>query len=110
MPPNALTREQRTIAAMIALYCRDHHHTREVCASCAALEAYARQRLRRCVFGAAKPTCAKCPIHCYRREMRDAMREVMRWAGPKMLLQHPFLALAHLVHGARPAPRISRQR
>jgi Nitrous oxide-stimulated promoter len=100
-----LERERRTIATMIALYCRHHHHRgRELCGRCAALDAYARRRLERCVFGTAKPTCANCTVHCYRRQEREAIREVMRWAGPRMLLRHPVLALAHLADGRRAAP------
>lgn len=106
-----LDRERRTISLMIALYCRDHHGgVGELCPGCAGLDAYAGQRLDRCVFGPAKPTCANCPIHCYRRDMRDAIRVVMRYAGPRMLLRHPVLAIAHILDGKRPAPERPRRR
>src|SRR5574341_377119 len=106
-----IARERRTMAAMIALYCRDHHGgAAELCQQCAALDAYARQRLDRCVFGASKPTCANCPIHCYKRDMREAVRVVMRYAGPRMLLRHPILAIAHVMDGKRTAPPIPRRR
>ena len=60
-------RERKTIEAMIALYCRKHHAADgDLCAECAALTEYARQRLEKCPFGDQKPTCATCPIHCYR--------------------------------------------
>ncbi len=104
-----VARERRTIAAMIAVYCRHHHRADGLCEGCAALDAYARQRLDRCVYGSAKPTCAKCPVHCYRREMREAVSRVMRWAGPRMLMRHPVLALAHIVDGWRPAPERARR-
>ncbi len=100
-----LARERRTIAAMIRLYCRDHHAAAAgLCGSCAALDAYAGARLDHCVYGPAKPTCSNCPIHCYRRDMREAIREVMRWAGPRMLARHPVLAISHLLDGRRAAP------
>lgn len=102
-----LRRERRTIALMIARYCRDHHRggdTGALCPDCAALDTYAGERLKRCVFGPAKPTCANCPIHCYKRDMREAIRQVMRYAGPRMLARHPLLAIAHLMDGRRPAP------
>lgn len=93
-------RERRTVHAMIALYCRAHHGGGEVpCASCAALEAYAFARLERCRFGAGKPVCARCPVHCYGRAQREAIRTVMRTAGPRMLLRHPVLAVRHLLDG-----------
>jgi len=104
-----LARERRTIAAMIALYCRHHHGARGLCEGCAALDAYARRRLERCVFGPDKPTCANCAVHCYRREEREATRTVMRWAGPRMLGRHPILALGHMMDGRRPAPSLARK-
>jgi hypothetical protein len=87
---------------MIRLYCRDHHAPTEIlCPDCAALSAYASGRLARCVYGEGKPTCAHCPIHCYRPEMRARIREVMRYAGPRMLLHHPVMAIRHLLDGRR---------
>lgn len=100
-----LARERRTIHAMLAIYCRDHHGAAGLCAACAALGAYADQRLDRCVYGPAKPTCVNCPIHCYKREMREAVREVMRYAGSRMMLRHPVLAIAHVLDGRRAAPQ-----
>jgi len=49
--------------------------------------------MSRCPFGPDKPTCAKCPIHCYKPQVRERVREVMRFAGPRMLLRHPVLAV-----------------
>ena len=91
---------------MIAMYCRHHHGGREPCPGCAELGDYARRRLERCVFGDAKPTCANCTVHCYKAEMREKVRAVMRWAGPRMLLRHPVLAILHLADGRRPAPKL----
>jgi len=99
-------RELKTIRAMIAMYCRDHHREVPPCDSCAELDAYAQRRVQRCVFGAAKPTCANCTVHCYSAEMRERVRVVMRYAGPKMLLRHPILGVAHMMDGRRPAPEL----
>ena len=102
-----LQREAHTVAAMIRHYCRDHHHTPDrLCADCAELLAYARRRLTRCPFQERKTTCGKCPVHCYAPAMRERIREVMRYAGPRMLFSHPLLALMHLLDGLRkPGPR-----
>jgi hypothetical protein len=99
-------RELRTIEAMVRLYCRGHHHARtgRLCEECGALFEYASRRLERCVFGDAKPTCAKCVVHCYTAAMRERVRDVMRWAGPRMLLRHPVKAIRHLIDERRPAP------
>ena len=101
-------REFDTIAAMIKMYCRAHHRPADamLCEDCGALHDYARRRLQRCVFGDAKPTCAKCTVHCYKAAMRERVRQVMRWAGPRMLWRHPMLALWHEIAGRRPAPSL----
>lgn len=94
-----LTRERETVQKMIALYCRAHHKTADssLCDDCQVLSAYAFERINGCPFGAEKPTCAQCPIHCYRPEMREKIRQVMRYAGPRMLWHHPYLAFLHII-------------
>jgi hypothetical protein len=100
-----LDREWRTVCAMIALYCRGNHHApRGLCKECGELRAFARVRLQRCVFGGGKPTCAKCPVHCYPPARRNEMKRVMRYAGPRMLLRHPVLTIRHWLDGLQPAP------
>jgi len=91
-----LAREWATMRAMVDCYCRGHHECGESgCAECYQLLAYASVRLSRCRFGAEKPTCAKCPVHCYQRERREQVRIVMRYAGPRMLYLHPIMSLRH---------------
>ena len=94
-----LRREWRTIEAMISITCKDLHGGRrgELCSDCRELHDYAHLRLVRCPFGEEKPTCANCKVHCYKPEMRERIRDVMRYAGPFMLYRHPYLAFMHLV-------------
>ncbi|MFO1312344.1 MAG: nitrous oxide-stimulated promoter family protein [Burkholderiales bacterium] len=102
-----LARELATLRAMVTLHCHARHGVRDgLCAECDALMTYATRRLDRCVFGDDKPTCANCKVHCYNAAMRETVREVMRFAGPRMLLRHPLLAVAHLRDGRRPAPSL----
>ncbi len=104
-PGARLARERRTIKVMIALYCRDHHHhERGLCETCAGLAAYADRRLDLCPCGPDKPTCFNCPVHCYQPRMRETVKDVMRYAGPRMMKRHPILAVRHLLDGRRPAP------
>lgn len=104
--PPRLVRERRTLGAMIGIFCRDHHGTgRALCPDCATLHTYAMSRLDHCPFGEDKPTCAHCPIHCYKPEMRDKVRAVMRYSGPRMLWRHPLLALRHLWDDRKPAEK-----
>ncbi|MGN0707731.1 MAG: nitrous oxide-stimulated promoter family protein [Faecalibacterium sp.] len=102
-------REKRVVSEMIALYCRRCHGGPGLCPECAALEAYARQRSDRCPFMESKTFCSNCKVHCYKPEMREKIRTVMRWAGPRMLLHHPVLAMQHVWESRREARRLKRQ-
>jgi hypothetical protein len=105
-----LARELKTIRTMLTIYCRDHHANHEghagdaLCTECQALSEYAEKRLVYCPFGTDKPTCVNCQIHCYGARQREAVRKMMRYAGPRMLTRHPVLALWHIIDGRRPAP------
>lgn len=88
--------EKRVVSKMILLYCRDKHGSvRDLCSACSDLSDYALMRLERCPFGDNKPTCGICPVHCYKAEMRESIRKVMRYAGGRMILRHPIDTIYH---------------
>jgi YbgA-like uncharacterized protein len=93
--------EQQTVARMIALYCRANHGNRQLCVECAELLDYAEDKTASCPHGANKPTCQHCKIHCYDPEHRERIRNVMRYAGPRMLLRHPVDAIRHLLRSSQ---------
>lgn len=98
-------REALTLRRMIGIYCRGHHPGRQgLCPQCRTLLAYSLLRLEQCRYAARKPTCAKCPVHCYAKSQRTSIRAVMRYSGWRMLLAHPVLAIAHLLDGVRRVP------
>lgn len=102
-------REKRVVSQMIALYCRKHHHTHgKLCDECAALDAYARQRSDQCPFMETKTFCSNCKVHCYKPEMREKIRKVMRFSGPRMLFHHPVMALRHVIESKREKRRLER--
>ena len=89
-------REEALLSEMISLYCRKRHGSRgELCGECRELAAYAYERIEKCPFTQTKTFCSACPVHCYRRQMREKIKEVMRFSGPRMLLSHPLWALKH---------------
>lgn len=97
-----VVREEETIRAMVEIYCRDHHSPdHEMCAGCRELLDYAEMRLAKCPFQEKKTTCANCPVHCYKPVMRERIKEVMRYSGPRMTYRHPLLALRHVVDGRK---------
>ena len=102
-------REKRMVSQMIALYCRKKHHTRgDLCPQCAALDAYAKMRADKCPFMETKTFCSNCRIHCYKPDMRAKIREVMRFAGPRMILHHPVAAIRHVVETRKEQRRLGR--
>lgn len=102
-----LLTEFKTVQGMVHIYCRQQHGTLiGTCVECQSLIEYAQMRLDRCPYGQNKPTCNQCPIHCYKPEPKEKMRLVMRYAGPRMLLHHPILAIRHLLHERRALPEL----
>ncbi|WP_375749822.1 nitrous oxide-stimulated promoter family protein [Vibrio sp. HN007] len=99
-----LETEFRTVTAMMEIYCKKHHQSNKLCNECQELLTYAETKLDRCPYGEDKPTCNKCPIHCYKPEPKAQMKEVMIYSGPRMLFSHPILAIRHLRHEKRPVP------
>ena len=96
-------KEQYVVAQMIALYCRKNHkekwllNGKEECDKCKQLEEYAQMRSEKCPFMEQKNFCANCKIHCYKPEMRQEIKKVMRFSGPRMIMYHPILAMWHLI-------------
>ena len=89
--------EKRPVRHMIELWCRNNHGSLKLSDECSELLDYSIARLDRCKFGDAKTKCHKCPVHCYRPDMRERIRTVMRFRGPRMILHHPLEALRYLV-------------
>lgn len=91
--------ETLLVGEMIALYCRGNHGGKKgtLCPECRALADYAALRIEKCPFMETKTFCSACKVHCYQSEMREKIRAVMRWSGPRMLFVHPVLAIRHLV-------------
>lgn len=94
--------EARTIEVMIHLYCCAHHGAESgLCEDCSGLLAYALERIEKCPVGVNKPVCNQCTVHCYAPAMRERIKAVMRFAGPRMLWRHPVLAIRHLIRSKR---------
>ena len=103
-------REKKMISRMIALYCHRNHHTKGVlCPECAALNDYARARSEHCPFMETKTFCANCRVHCYKPDMREKIRAVMRFSGPRMIFYHPVAAIRHVVETKREKKRLERE-
>ncbi len=100
-------REKAMVSQMIALYCRKQHGRRDgLCPECAELDAYARQRSEKCPFMETKTFCSNCRVHCYKPEMREKIRAVMRFSGPRMIFHHPVAAVRNVIETKKEKRRL----
>ncbi len=91
-------KEKDIVGKMITIYCNAKHKVdKGLCDECEALNNYAQQRLERCMFGENKPTCGACTVHCYKKDMREKIKVVMRYAGPRMIFIHPIATIRHMI-------------
>ena len=100
----AIRRDVAVLARFVQLYCRDLHADRErepvaaagvlapfvegldlrLCAACRGLFLHGAARRVICPYDP-KPRCKKCATPCYRAGHREAMRQVMRHSGRRMI-------------------------
>lgn len=100
-------REKAVVSEMIALYCRRQHGKKNaLCPECAALAAYARRRSDKCPFMETKTFCSNCKVHCYKPEMREKIRAVMHFSGPRMIFRHPVTAVRHVLEVKKEKKRL----
>ena len=53
-----------------------------------------------------KTFCSNCRVHCYRSEMREEIRKVMRFSGPRMIFYHPA-AIRHVIETQKERRRLA---
>jgi superfamily II helicase len=102
-------REKAMVTEMIKLYCKSKHHSKELCPQCEALNQYARLRSEKCPYMETKTFCSNCKTHCYKKDMREQIKEVMKFAGPRMIFSHPVLAIRHVIETKKEKSRIMKE-
>lgn len=114
--PELLERDLRTLALFVKIYCHAHdgpHAARklfalkgfdlaaiagkpfELCPECTRLLAHAFIKRTHCPYDP-KPQCKHCPTHCYQKDYRAKIQEVMRFSGKRMVLHGRVDYLYHL--------------
>ena len=100
---SAQTKDLRVLADFIRVFCSARHapsagtalpaplaemFRKEValCPDCRALLEYALLKRRNCPLDP-KPSCKKCHIHCYSKQYRSRIREIMAFSGRKMIMR-----------------------
>jgi len=101
----AQTADLKILARFIELFCHAKHDNRlgdtvavpgilqsrgkrrlELCKECAGLLEHGMMKRALCPLHP-KPACKNCRIHCYTPEYRQKIREIMAYAGRKMVLR-----------------------
>ena len=91
--------EKDILSKMVSLYCRKKHGRQkgELCPDCAQLLDYTHERCDHCPQMAVKTSCRHCETPCYKPDMKEKIRMVMRWSGPRIILYHPISVIRHKV-------------
>ncbi|MDE6868383.1 MAG: nitrous oxide-stimulated promoter family protein [Clostridia bacterium] len=107
----AWEKENKIIPVMVKKYCRGKHGAKgkEICEECKELTEYALFRLSKCPFKINKKFCSFCKIHCYKPEMREKIKAVMKYSGPRMMLSHPVFAISHVVQMIKYKNKLKRE-
>lgn len=101
------TREQKkdlkVLLNFVRFYCAERHDNQaeamlppdlanmfarglHLCPKCRELVEYALAKRRKCPLDP-KPSCKHCHIHCYGREYRARIREIMAFSGKRMIMR-----------------------
>ncbi len=103
-------KEKQLVSQMIALYCKKQHGSKHgLCAECTELDNYARLRSDKCPFMETKTFCSNCKVHCYKPDMREKIRLVMRFSGPRMIFHHPITAVRHVIETKKEKRRLEKK-
>ena len=104
-------KELKVVALMVESYCHGNHGTKKhaLCDECNELLEYVKMRRDKCPHGDNKPFCSNCKIHCYKPEMRERIRAVMRYSGPRIVFRHPILATRHLIESKKEKKKLERE-
>ena len=70
-----IEREKRTIELMIKIYCKKKHKEKELCPECSELLEYALKRL-----------------------MKEKIKKVMRFSGPRLIIYNPIELIRHMTY------------
>lgn len=94
-------KEKNTVRFMIQIYCNKKHKSKknQLCEDCSNLANYAIARVEHCPYMETKTFCSSCKRHCYKPEMREKIKNVMRFSGPRMIIYNPKMAIKHVFEG-----------
>lgn len=91
----------RVIGKFVEVYCSGKHRDavckavilpagldeRIMCRECASFLEYAISKRLKCPLEDEKPACKHCRVHCYDTARREKVREIMSYAGRKLMMR-----------------------
>jgi len=80
-----IKKDAKILKKFVSVYCNKNHADREknesgYCDECFEVLNYALKRDEKCPLDP-KPKCKDCKIHCYKPEMRQKIKEIMKFSG-----------------------------
>jgi Nitrous oxide-stimulated promoter len=87
-----------TLQSLFPIYCGKYHSSEkgELCDSCSAELEYAIHKTKICPEKDQGKTCSDCKVHCFEAEHRERIKEIMRFAGPRLIWSHPLLSVRYI--------------
>ena len=92
-------KDLKVMIKFVRVYCRAKHDAQakvsiedvdgketQLCRDCVAIVAYALEKRRKCPLDP-KPSCKHCHIHCYSKDLRAKVREIMAFSGRRMIMR-----------------------
>lgn len=101
MRKNRIEIEKETLSIMVHIYCKGQRHGKVLCNNCENLIDYANQRLDECRYGENKTFCSKCKVHCFKQDMNQSIKKIMKYSGPRMILHNPAMAINHFLQNSK---------
>lgn len=99
MKDNKTEKDRATLEAMGRIFCKAHHagpkDASGLCASCRETVDATLARTEACPYGH-RGNCQDCDIRCQRGDARERIREIMRYAAPRMAARHPLMTMEYL--------------
>ena len=99
MGDDRTARDRKVLEAMSRMFCKAHHIDEKdscgLCPSCRETVEATLVRTATCPYGH-EGNCQDCDTHCQRGEAQECIREIMRYAAPRMALCHPLMTAEYL--------------
>ena len=96
-----MSQKPSIVETMIKIYCDGNCNRPSsedpLCSDCRALLDYSQNRLEKCPKGDRKTSCGRCDTPCYSEPHKSKIKQVMKYAGPRMAFKHPIKTVKYVI-------------